>query len=110
MAVPGQNSCAHKCCPSDTKSEADLESGPASAAMFLAGQSLLPPRKTDQVRHLVQMHLAALGLTCSSAFENTACDLVGLDRFEQGFEIPFAEAIIALALDEFEEDRPDHGL
>src|SRR6185437_11485209 len=30
-----------------------------------------------------------------------------LDRFEQGLEIALAEAVVALALDELEEDRPD---
>src|SRR5581483_4021894 len=39
--------------------------------------------------------------------EHTAADLVFLDRFEQRLEIPLAETVVALALDELEEDRPD---
>src|SRR5215470_16523410 len=34
-------------------------------------------------------------------------NLVQLDRFEERPEIAFAEALIALALDDLEEDRPD---
>src|SRR5580704_11988996 len=34
-------------------------------------------------------------------------DLILLDRLEQGLEIALAESVIALALDELEEDRPD---
>src|SRR4030088_876879 len=34
-------------------------------------------------------------------------NLILLDRFEQRLEIALAESIVALALDEFEEDRPD---
>src|SRR5690348_6468648 len=41
--------------------------------------------------------------------KHAAADLVFLDRLEQGAEIAFAEALIALALNEFEEDRPEHG-
>src|SRR5262249_44919536 len=39
--------------------------------------------------------------------EHTAAYLVFLDRFEQRLEIALAESIVALALDELEEDRPD---
>src|SRR5207249_7099352 len=39
-----------------------------------------------------------------------ALDLVELDRLEQCAEITFAEALVALALDDLEEDRSDHGL
>jgi hypothetical protein len=42
--------------------------------------------------------------------DHAAPDLIELDRFEQGFEIALAEALIALALDDLEEDRPDHVL
>src|SRR3954465_12858720 len=42
--------------------------------------------------------------------EDAAADLVELDRFEQGLEIALAEAFIALALDDLEEDRADHVL
>src|SRR5471030_1703560 len=34
-------------------------------------------------------------------------NLIFLDRFEQRLEIALAETVVALALDELEEDRPD---
>src|SRR5258707_7787824 len=34
-------------------------------------------------------------------------DLILLDRFEQGLEVALAKAVVALALDELEEDRAD---
>src|SRR5689334_18548830 len=45
----------------------------------------------------------------ASALEHAAADLIELDRFEQRPEVAFAEALIALALDDLEEDRTDHG-
>src|SRR5439155_12774857 len=39
--------------------------------------------------------------------QHAAANLILLDRFEQRLEIALAESIVALALDEFEEDRPD---
>src|SRR3712207_7161862 len=42
--------------------------------------------------------------------KDSAADLVELDRLEQGLEIAFAEALIALPLDDLEEDRADHVL
>src|SRR6266446_10298944 len=42
--------------------------------------------------------------------EDPAPNLVFLDRLEQRLEISLTEAIIALPLDELEEDRADHGL
>src|SRR5690606_24202368 len=42
--------------------------------------------------------------------DDAAADLVELDRFEQRLEIALAEALIALALDDLEEDRADHAL
>src|SRR5688572_5239715 len=42
--------------------------------------------------------------------DDAATDLVELDRFEQRLEIALAEALIALALDDLEEDRADHVL
>src|SRR5439155_15855428 len=41
--------------------------------------------------------------------EDAAADLVALDRFEEGAEIALAESVIALALDDLEKDRADHG-
>src|SRR3954464_2170771 len=42
--------------------------------------------------------------------DDAALYLVQLDRFEQCLEIALAEALIALALDDLEEDRADHIL
>src|SRR5436190_13855762 len=42
--------------------------------------------------------------------DDSALDLVELDRFEQSLEIALAEALVALALDDLEEDRADHVL
>src|SRR5882757_4737598 len=39
--------------------------------------------------------------------QHAAPDLILLDRFEQRLEIALAETVVALALDELEEDRPD---
>src|SRR5580692_10053638 len=45
----------------------------------------------------------------ASALQHAATDLVLLDRFEQSAEIALAETFVALALDQLEEDRADHG-
>src|ERR1700761_7671262 len=58
----------------------------------------------------------AIGLCCPVAFGTalevlhlvlhyTAANLVQLDRLEQRLEVAFAEALIALALNDLEEDR-----
>src|SRR5262249_10728200 len=39
--------------------------------------------------------------------QHAAAHLVALDRLEQRLEIALAEAFVALALDDLEEDRPD---
>src|SRR5437868_5946533 len=49
-------------------------------------------------------------MVSSLCFQDAAADLVELDRFEQGAEIALAEALVAAALDDLEEDRADHGL
>ena len=36
--------------------------------------------------------------------------LIEFDGFEQGFEIAFAKALVAFALNDFEEERPDNGI
>ena len=41
--------------------------------------------------------------------QHTSTHLVALDGFEQRLEVAFAETIVALALDEFEEHRPHQG-
>src|SRR5678815_3184840 len=42
--------------------------------------------------------------------QHTPTHLVQLDRFEQRPEVAFAETLVALALDDLEEDRADHVL
>src|SRR5207342_3107499 len=42
--------------------------------------------------------------------EHAAAHLVALDALEQRLEIAFAEALVALALDDLEEDRADRVL
>src|SRR5260370_1616171 len=46
----------------------------------------------------------------TSRLQHAALDLVLLDGLEERLEVALAEAVITLALDEFEKDRPDHGL
>ena len=46
----------------------------------------------------------------SGSLQHPAGDLVGLDRFKQGFEVTFAKAIITFALNEFEENRTNNRL
>src|SRR3954464_946646 len=46
----------------------------------------------------------------SVILEYTTPHLVEFDALEQRSEIAFAEALIALALNDLEEDRPDHRL
>src|SRR6266403_267592 len=43
-------------------------------------------------------------------FQNAAAHLVELHRLEQRLEVAFAEALVALPLDDLEEDRADGGL
>gem|GEM_PF-4839654 len=40
--------------------------------------------------------------------DHAAANLVFLDGFEQRLEVAFAKPLVALALDDFEEDRADH--
>src|SRR5690349_13840944 len=49
-------------------------------------------------------------LPCFLCLEDAPADLVELDRLEQGTEIALAEALVAAALDDLEEDRADHRL
>ena len=42
-----------------------------------------------------------------SGFQHAAANLVKLDALEQGLEIALAEAVVALALDDLEEDGAD---
>ena len=44
----------------------------------------------------------------SIALDHAAANLVELDALKQGLEIAFAKSLIALALDDFEENRADH--
>ena len=41
--------------------------------------------------------------------QHAPANLILLDRFEQRAEVALAEAVVAFALDELEEDRADHG-
>src|SRR5471032_793328 len=47
---------------------------------------------------------------CFLCLQHAAADLVELDGLEQRAEIALAEAFVAPALDDLEEDRADHGL
>src|SRR5258708_29950678 len=49
-------------------------------------------------------------MVSSLCLQYAAADLVELDRFEQRAEIAFAEAFVAAALDDLEEDRANHRL
>src|SRR5437868_6614619 len=42
--------------------------------------------------------------------EHAPADLILFDRLKQGLEVAFAEPVVTLALDEFEENRSDRGL
>src|SRR5687767_255679 len=42
--------------------------------------------------------------------DDSAPDLIALDGFEQRAEVAFAEALVALALNDLEENRPDDVL
>jgi len=42
--------------------------------------------------------------------QHAAADLVFLDRLEKRLEVPLPESVVALPLDELEEDRPNDGL
>src|SRR5229473_1615992 len=50
------------------------------------------------------------GFLLCLCLQHAAADLVELDRFEQGAEIALAEALVAAALDDLEEDGADHRL
>src|SRR5579862_6098330 len=45
-----------------------------------------------------------------SCLQHSSADLVGFDRFEERLEIPLAESLVALPLDDLEEDRADRVL
>src|SRR5712672_631237 len=42
--------------------------------------------------------------------QHAVADLVFLDRLEKRLEVPLPESVVALPLDELEEDRPNDGL
>src|SRR5690606_34392019 len=46
----------------------------------------------------------------SSVSKDAALDLVAFDGFEQRCEVPLTEALVALALNDFEEQGSNHGL
>ena len=73
-----------------------LEGAGRQVGMRLARGLAFDARKFDPVaRH--RFHV----------LQHAAANLVGFDAFEQGAEIALAEALIALALDDLEEDRAD---
>jgi hypothetical protein len=49
----------------------------------------------------------APGSSALGRLQHPAAHLVELDRLEQRLEVAFAEALVAFALDELEEDRPE---
>eukprot|EP01092_Planopodium_desertum_P006740 TRINITY_DN27644_c0_g1_i1.p1 TRINITY_DN27644_c0_g1~~TRINITY_DN27644_c0_g1_i1.p1 ORF type:complete len:612 (-),score=250.58 TRINITY_DN27644_c0_g1_i1:79-1914(-) len=51
--------------------------------------------------------LPASGRHCLQTLQHAAADLVAFDALEQRGEVAFAEAFVALALDDLEEDRAD---
>src|SRR6202140_290030 len=71
----------------------DKASGPRLALRF-AGTTLLFCPHYKFLRRVIHL-------------QHTSADLVLLDRFEQPLEGAFAKAVVALALDELEEDRAD---
>src|SRR6188768_3963291 len=51
--------------------------------------------------------------SCASSYRardsnDTSADLIEFDGLEECLEIAFAETLVSLALDDFEEDGPDH--
>src|SRR5436190_8796283 len=68
-----------------------------------------PPRHCERSKP-IQFCAAGLLRRYDEALENSAAHLIELDALEQRFEIPFAETLVSLALDDLEEDRADHVL
>src|SRR3954453_16020423 len=60
-------------------------------------------------RHNVRSE-SAHNRRCKLQSEYAPAHLVEFDAFEQRLEIAFAETLVALALDDLEEDRPDYIL
>src|SRR5262249_52770368 len=56
---------------------------------------------------VARINAAVRNVDISACLQHAAADLVEFDRLEERFEIAFAKAFIALALDEFKEDRAD---
>src|SRR5579884_587948 len=74
----------------------------------MAGSSQIKPGHDECV---ARVRSDGSALTCSfRGGEDAAADLVALYRFEERAEIALAEALVALALDDLEEDRADHGV
>lgn len=68
----------------------------------LARSTPLERKRGAQENRQPRKRLAAAGS------DHAAANLVFLDGLEQGLEIALAEALVALALDDLEEDRADH--
>ncbi len=54
--------------------------------------------------------VSSVALILIGGFDHAAAQLVALERLEQRLEVAFAEAIVALALDELEEHGTKHRL
>src|SRR5258708_34962186 len=66
-----------------------------------------PPRIRDESRNRKGIRVACRWWRRSN---HPSGALVRLDRFEQGAEIPFPEALVALPLDDLEEGGADDGV
>src|SRR5690242_7848520 len=75
----------------------------------ISGRSFSPNHSSAFIRASSAL-ICVPRVSAASLSNGPACDLLGLDRFEQRAEVAFAEALVALPLDDLEEDRPDHGL
>src|SRR6185295_9257202 len=67
-------------------------------------------QRTTKRTKKMPTRLLRYGSGASAGLQHAAFDLVEFDTLEQGFEIAFAEAFVAFALDEFEKNRADSVL
>ena len=75
------------------------------------GASQVIPEAEKSKRALVS--LVPTGFTrprLLSSVQDTAFDLILLNGFKQSFEVAFTKSVITFALNELEENRPNHGL
>src|SRR6185312_17522144 len=63
------------------------------------------------LRRVIHRRSSAVpGIFAASRSDRTPGDLLRLDRLEERPEVALAEPLVSLALDDLEENRPDHGL